>query len=268
MYEVYIDLIFLMNLIPEYIIYAMTVRVLHYRVRRARIISGSVFTSIITCAMMVIPLIPYPIRLLITYIVGKGLILWLVFRIRRLQMFLKALLLSCGFTFIMGGLLEWLCHTPFFMDQKGLNIVIFLMISGISYLVLTELYRLWKWLVNQKDICPVQISYRGRLLQTIGFVDTGNLLREPISGKPVSILGKLQAEQLGYMELAENYRVIPYYSIGNPGGLLHGFMADRMLIEINGNTITVEKPMLGVCDAEVDRSRTYEMILSAKLINQ
>ena len=42
--------------------------------------------------------------------------------------------------------------------------------------------------VWKKNIFPVTLKYQGKLQQTYGFYDTGNLLMDPVKKQPVSII--------------------------------------------------------------------------------
>lgn len=268
MYEVYIDVIFLVNLLPEYIILSMVARVLKYRTGRIRIIAGSAVAIVVTCVLLVLPGVSYMLRLLFAHIVGRTLILWLVFRIRRIPVLIKAAILVYGFTFMMGGFLEWICQTPFFMGEKRINIPIFLALTGTTYIFGITIHQLWEYLyLQKKNICRVRLSYCSHVIEVNGLLDTGNLLKEPIGGKPVSILGLSYATELNYRGVEENFRAIPYYSVGNPGGILHGFTADEMQIETEDGTFVIRNPMIGVCETEVSEKGKYGLIINPKLIN-
>ena len=269
MYDVYIDVVFLVNLVPEYIIFSMTLFFLKYRMGKLRLITGSLISSGVTCILLVIPGIPYVFKLILSHLLGKTLVLGVIFRIRRLHRLIKAMILVSGFTFLMGGFLEWICQTPFFVGERQLNVPAFLLISGVAYVVLTSLFRLFRWMGTKEDhLFQVQIKYLGYQTEVCGLWDTGNQLTEPISGKPVSILEKKYAEELCYQETPQNYRVIPYYSIGNPSGILHGFTADEMRIEQNGRVVIISSPIIGVSENEVSKQGKYGLIMSPKLINE
>ncbi len=269
MYEIYIDVVFLVNLLPEYIILSLLARTLHYRTSTVRIIGGSMLSSLLTCILCLLPDMPYIIRFVIAYLLGKTFILWLVFRIRRLHVLLKAMLLVYGFTLLMGGFLEWICQTPFFVGERQIDITAFILLTGTAYALGMALQWLWKYLRGRTNrICRVEILYLDNKIEVNGLYDTGNLLTEPISGSPVSILGQEQAQHLDYCQRSENYRVIPYYSVGNPGGILHGFTADEMRIETDMGMMVVQKPVIGVCKEKISKNGVYGLIIHPKLMNQ
>lgn len=81
---------------------------------------------------------------------------------------------------------------------------------------------------------PVELHYTGRTLQLTALVDSGNTLRDPITGSPVLVVGANVAMQLLGLtkkQLQEplaslkdvgipGLRLVPYRSVGKEGGML------------------------------------------------
>lgn len=81
---------------------------------------------------------------------------------------------------------------------------------------------------------PVELSYRGKSLRLTALHDTGNTLRDPVTGKPVLVVGAEVAQQLLGLTQQQlrspvsavtdaslpGLRLIPYRAVGQPGGLL------------------------------------------------
>jgi hypothetical protein len=81
-------------------------------------------------------------------------------------------------------------------------------------------------------------------------VDSGNSLVEPISGKPVCVVGKKVYETLWGGE-TEGFRVIPYHSIGKSRGVLPGYLLPRLEIELEGLERVFENVYIAVSDGEI-----------------
>ena len=90
--------------------------------------------------------------------------------------------------------------------------------------------------VGGREYVPLQISQDGRTVNLIALKDTGNTLRDPVTGEPVLVIsGQIAARLTGLTEeqlrhpletLAaqplSGLRLIPYHSIGNGGSFLLG----------------------------------------------
>ena len=82
-------------------------------------------------------------------------------------------------------------------------------------------------------------------LHLTGFIDSGNLLREPLSRKPVAVV---KAEIMGKLlkaapDAACRYTAIPYSAVGTEKGIMDGYRADAMVI----GGMTIRNPVLAVC---------------------
>ena len=88
--------------------------------------------------------------------------------------------------------------------------------------------------IGQREYVPVELCWAGRKVRVIALRDTGNTLRDPISGEQVLVAGAdvaqellgLTGEQLCHpLELLASgqipgMRLIPYCAVGQPGSLL------------------------------------------------
>ena len=102
---------------------------------------------------------------------------------------------------------------------------------------------------GQQQYVPVTICHGGKRISVTALVDTGNTLRDPISGQPVLVVEGAVAEKLlsiSSVELARpietlamgkapGMRLISYTAVGQPAGMLLSFRPDS--VEICGKTV-------------------------------
>lgn len=88
--------------------------------------------------------------------------------------------------------------------------------------------------VGGREYIPLKITYEGRYASLLALKDTGNTLRDPVTGEQVLVIAPeiagrltgLSAEQLRHpletlaLRPIPGLRLIPYHSIGNAGGFL------------------------------------------------
>lgn len=86
--------------------------------------------------------------------------------------------------------------------------------------------------VGGKEYIPITVTDGDRSISVIALKDTGNGLRDPISGEQVIVLGPEAAEKLlnltgeelrnplDTVQKIPGLRLIPYCAVGQPGGLL------------------------------------------------
>ena len=127
------------------------------------------------------------------------------------------------------------------------------------------------------------LTYHGKRVQGTGFLDTGNMLVEPISGAGVSIVTKELFQKLLTKEekielsniLREGMinnrgtlllRYIPYHSVGESQGMLPGILVDEMEIRLpDGKRIRKEREWLGICDKYLSNSAGFDILFYGEI---
>lgn len=99
---------------------------------------------------------------------------------------------------------------------------------------------------GSRKFVPIVIRHGNRRLHLTALLDTGNTLRDPITGTPVIVTGAFAAQKLldltaddltkplETMQRLSNrgLRLVPYHAVGQPSGMLLGLRADA--VEIGG----------------------------------
>lgn len=125
---------------------------------------------------------------------------------------------------------------------------------------------------GQQRYVPVSITHRGKTVSLMALVDTGNSLRDPISGSMVLIAdadSALRLLGLSRQELAHpmetmtarrelHLRLIPYHAVGQPGSMLLAMRAD--CLEIGG-----KKEEMLVAFAPQRIGKTYQALTGGAL---
>lgn len=113
--------------------------------------------------------------------------------------------------------------------------------GGVCFLCLVG----FRGRVSQQKYIPVTIRYGANRVSLTALVDTGNTLRDPVSGRPVLVVDAavaarllpLSREQLAHpvetlaTAKLQGLRLIPYSAVGQSAGLLLGIRADSVEVE-------------------------------------
>lgn len=183
------------------------------------------------------------------------------FREKTLKSFGTDVLLSYGLTMLLGGLLgfgmETLGQWKYFPIWA---------IGGFGVCTL-----LFYGLLRQREARQIYeillISNRKKFSLT-GFLDTGNLLTDPMVQQPVHIIQEsVLKETLEKEGLLVRY--IPYHSLGQEQGLLPVVTLKAMYVKGMGEkgeeSLTyIERPVFGLAKEKLFESRNYQVILNAK----
>lgn len=99
--------------------------------------------------------------------------------------------------------------------------------------------------VGKKKFATVHMSWKGKEKVLTALYDTGNTLRDPISGETVLVVGadiagdllKLSPQQLKHpietvaSGVLSGLRLVPYRAVGRPDGMLLAIRMDEMVID-------------------------------------
>ncbi len=163
------------------------------------------------------------------------------------------------------------------------NMIILVCGAGLSYLSVILLRYIIK---SNTYYHSVNIMRSNKSVNTVGLVDTGNSLIEPISRKPV-IIAELRAikellpkdfamlytsegkcslmdavASINDEQFRKSIRIIPFNSIGNENGVMLGFVADK--VDIDGNSI--KKPIVAIYKNDLCKNGLYNTLLSPRHI--
>lgn len=122
---------------------------------------------------------------------------------------------------------------------------------------------------GQKEYVPIELNWNGRKMSLVALRDTGNTLRDPVTGEPVLVAGAdvaqkllgLTAYQLAHPveTLASGgvpgIRLIPYHAVGQPGGLM-------VALRFHGAKIgnTYRDPLVAFAPEVLARGEVYQML--------
>ncbi|MEG1848433.1 MAG: sigma-E processing peptidase SpoIIGA [Lachnospiraceae bacterium] len=270
-YEVYIDSLFVMNLMLNLMLLSLVNKGMKCTATHSSLLLGGAIGAFGECLLIVLTQIPLWVRLCLAYGVVSVVMAKVGLRIRiqnykRLCQSVAALYLgACLF----GGILTFLENQMVYaVGNIRVKIVGVLFGAYLSYCCLAKIISKCKAREQERKrmLCTVHIYVGEQTCELKALVDTGNGLYEPISGVPVSII---EANALKQGEIKQEqcpFRVIPYHSIGEAHGILSAIQVDRIEIQREGSTLVCEKAILGIYKGILSSTHQYQMILHPKLL--
>ena len=284
--KLYLDVLFLVNFVVGFFVLLMTSFLLNLHTKWWRIILGSVFGTVTLLFLLFMGVLFHPWKSLLIYIgisleaniicfgLKKGLLCkWL------LSTTIMVLIGSCmnyirysfGLTVLV--LFKWmLC---FFVAE----VVIIILFLSIKF-----------YKAGSCRIYTVNFIHHGGKVCKKLYLDTGNMLRDPLFGKPVIVLSDevvkscftLEENRLlgdyfnmgifNYIGLHSNemqkkycFHEIPYQSVGNTNGKLLCFLMDE--VEITELKITLYKQPVAIAPPGLFKGKTYQGLLHPNCIS-
>ena len=267
-YELYADRLFFINFIMNLYLLLLVNEGMFRTATRKRLILGA---AIGACCYFLPFLCPGPLwlRMIPGFLTGSSLMLTVTFPIKTFAGYWRTMRALFLYSVCLGGTI--LLLQRMFPGMRK-NMVGIWSVPSLGIL----LFPLMRGLLGGKrkngPWCQVTLVGKGSKMKVNAMVDTGNSLREPISGFPVSIVDQsivygIWGEEPGW------YRAIPYHSIGKKRGILRGYLLPEMRIEVNGVEKVCSNSYLAVCQEYLTEERDdtgapIKMILHPDLLGK
>lgn len=274
---IYIDVLIVLNGFINYLMLLCNMKLLKLNTTRLRLLLGASAGSLISLKIF-LPTIPQWSDLIIR-IISIFLIVICSYKFTTLNEIIKASLCFLLISFIYSGFMICVIlfvNPPQLIYENGvayyeidfLNIVL---LSAGGFFIISIVEKLFKRKLNCNYLFYTEIFTNGKSVKGRGFVDTGNTLKDPFSGKEIIVASLNAVSSVTPSEIRDylhnkntnkisRIRLIPITTLTGTG-LLPVFIADRISIK-NGNRqiektdipIAVSKDKL--CNGE------FEFILS------
>ncbi len=280
MYEIYLDVVFMANLCMDYVLLRLVGSFLKCPVSRLRSLAGAAIGAIMACLFFYLP----TDSLFPSSILFQGLTVILMVKagcnVKSGSMLVKAMVTLYLAAFLCGGFWDAVSA------GSGGGLKTFLLLAGLCYLLFTCISIGCDYVqIRRRSIYPVRLGYKGKVISLYGFYDTGNLLADPLSGKPVSILAPESLKELlpeGVWEQLKHFQektgelgntalpglaphFLPYRSVENEGMLLAVTLED-LCIHTPGEVVHVSKPTVAIALGPSTLGGEYQMILNSRLL--
>ncbi len=250
---VYIDLFFLINTCMDLLCFFISCRLLSTRFQTLRCLIASAIGGIYACASLFFPF-GGVLKLLCDLLSCALISAVAIFKKRQLKNLICFSLVYAAVSILLGGFMTVLFS--FFnrlelsslfgqeSSQDGMSVWLFALLAAISAVISLFGCKFFKRRSTRRE-CRLEIFFCGKRTQLSGLCDSGNLLREPISGKACIIIDQKSASDIFAPDLISflsgeaspaiigrlslRIRPIPTKSIHGEQ-LLYGIQADRAVI--------------------------------------
>lgn len=257
-YELYIDVFFLINFMMDYIVLSFARRMLKCPATHGRICIGAAVGAFTTCVIMILPGMNTFLKFILFHMVSNILMIQTGLKIGWNKTFLRAYVLLYISAFIIGGVME---HLYQYLRVGSL----FFALAVAGYYISLGIWNLMTYLAERNvRRLRVRLSKDGREYETGALIDTGNRLRDPATGKPVSIISAKTAVKLGISIPPEEGRYISYQSVGKPDGVMPAVILDAMQVE-KKPPVFIERPVVAICEEDITAD-DYEMLMNPDLL--
>jgi len=270
---IYLDVLFGINFLMDLIVIYIVNKICKFAATFLQILLSATLGAVWS---VIVTLSPDSLNLLLlicTYVLISFLMVKICALKSRIKEVIKGVVVLYGVTFVLSGCIHMLYYYTYagvFIRSVIMRDEDLLAFIVISLVLLRLIYiRYMRAKVYDSKKCRVCIVVGDKQIELRGFIDTGNVLKDPYSGKPVSVACKQYfSELLGEINDYETvkYHLVPFRSLGCESGLLEVITAEVMYIYRDKKEIKIAGALIGLTDMELSSDREYEMLINPEII--
>lgn len=289
----YIDIIFLSNIIMNYIILFATGLIVVKKVKHTRIILSSIIGAIYSIMLYITNLKIYENQI-IKFILSIVMV-YIAFIPKDTRKMIKDIIIFYLTSFCFGGAAYYLLYNVSPGQIKTINGILLgsyplkiAILGGIlGFFIINIAFKVVKNKIDKTSIIyDIEIVYQEKQVELKVLLDTGNLLVEPITKLPVVIVDSEKLKQildLSSLEIMANAniekidlleenlklrcRVLPFSSVGKNNGIMIGFKPDYVKIYDDEGKI-IKDVIIGVCNNRFNKNKYYSGLIGLDFLNR
>ena len=293
---IYIDVVFLENLVMNSIILVASGIILKKKMKWIRIILASSLGAIYTIIGYISVLEIY--SNLILKVILSILIIYIAFNPQTVKQLWKDILIFYLTSFVFGGVAfaliyvvkpqDILMKNGLFLGTYPLKTV--LLAAIVAFIIIIAAFAIVKTKFSKKDMfCDVEVELNNKIIKTRAMIDTGNLLKEPITNTPVIVLEHTLLYECVPKEILDNLesilggelvkipeevrnehisklKLIPFASLGKQNGMLVGIKADSLKIIQDDQEKENKNVIVGIYNKSLTKRGEYRALVGMDLI--
>ena len=293
---IYIDVVFLENLVMNSIILIASGIILKKKLKWIRILLASSLGAIYTIIGYISVLEIY--SNLVLKVILSILIIYIAFNPQTVKQLWKDILIFYLTSFVFGGVAfaliyvvkpqEILMKNGLFLGTYPLKTV--LLAAIVAFIVIIAAFAIVKTKFSKKDMfCDVEVELNNKKIKTRAMIDTGNLLKEPITNTPVIVLEHTLLYECVPKEILDNLesilggelvkipeeirneyisrlKLIPFASLGKQNGMLVGIKADSLKIVQDEQETESKNVIVGIYNKSLTKRGEYRALIGIDLL--
>lgn len=294
---IYIDVVFLENLLMNSIILVASGIILKKKIKWIRTILASSLGAIYTIIGYISVLEIY--SNLILKVILSILIIYIAFNPQTVKQLWKELLIFYLTSFVFGGVafaLIYVVKPQNILMKNGLFLGTYplktvLLAAIVAFIIIIAAFAIVKTKFSKKDMfCDVEVELNNKIIKTKAMIDTGNLLKEPITNTPVIVLEHTLLYECVPKEILDNLesilggelvkipeevrneyisklKLIPFASLGKQNGMLVGIKADSLKIIQDDQEKENKNVIIGIYNKSLTKRDEYRALIGMDLVS-
>lgn len=289
----YIDIIFVENIIMNYIILFATGLIIKKDTKHLKLFVSSIIGATYAIMSYISGLEIYTNQ--ITKFLLSIVMIYIAYNPNNIKKMFKDIVIFYLTSFCFGGAAYYLLYyiSPQQIKNIGGTLIgsypmkIAILGGILGFFILNIAFNVIKNKVDKTSIFyDIEVFYKEKSVKVKMLLDTGNLLVEPITSFPVIIIEKEKMKEIlsqkdleiigkglvnNFDGLSEDLklrcRIIPFSSIGKNNGMIIGMKPDYIKIYDDENVKIIKKVIIGIYDKKISRNNKYSGLIGLELLN-
>lgn len=293
---IYIDIVIIENLIMNYIILCATGIVSKNKISHLRLIMASLLGAIYSVVAYMKILEIY--SNIVLKILLSVIIVYIAYNPQTVKKLWKTLVMFYLVSFVFGGVafsLIYIIKPQDIIMKNGLflgtyplkTIILGAIVAFAIIIIAVKIIR--KKFTTKDMICDIEIMLNNKKINTKALIDTGNMLKEPITNTPVVVVEKILLYECIPKEILNNInqiiggdlekipqqiqsqyisklKLIPFSSLGKQNGMLLGIKVQQIKIIKESEEITKENIIVGIYQQSLTKNGEYQALMGMEFI--
>lgn len=221
--------------------------------------------ALLECGLLLLPMKSVGIKVGAGFFGGSLLTLYMLFNPKTWEAFFRIMLSTYVIAVVLGGSLLGIYRCIPQIQKGG-----FILIPLLS-LFMQLIFGFYEAYDDKRKgkLLEVEIHFfDGKIKRARGFLDTGNGLVEPVSKEPVSIIWVKDLGEYKNSLRKNDFRIIPFCSVGEEKGLMEGFFLKKLVIHTKEEEYVRNHAMLGITREKISSKQDYEIIIHPDMMKK
>ena len=296
---IYLDVVLIENLIMNYIILFATGYILKIKLNHIRLIISALLGGIysILAYMEVLEIYTnFFMKILLSVVM-----VYLAYNAKNIKLLLKQITIFYLTSFVFGGCsfaLLYFVKPQDILMKNGTYIGTYplkiALLGGIVGFTITVIaFKTVKYRLSKNDMfCEIKIFFGQKSINAKAMIDTGNLLKDPITRMPVIVIEKDILYEIIPYKILDNlekiiggeisneiyeeevikyiskFRVIPFTSLGKENGMLLGLKVKKVIVEMDFNEEEIKDVIIGIYNKKLSKKNKYNALIGLDIIER
>lgn len=257
---IYIDSIFLINVIMDFLLLSLTGKTLKKTATFLRRLAGSVIGAAGYCLVLCLMDITMLVKTVFIMIPSMLLMIKTGCQTKSIKELFYAGGYFFTYAFLIGGFMLFVSKETPLLKVVGEGMLRIIITGFIGFFICLEGIRRYRK-KSGNHFCKITLCGDEKPICIYGLMDTGNGLTDPVSNRPVAILEEEIWKQMEKAKRPEKFKIIPYHSIGKNSGILESYEVEKIEIEQEMGKKELTNVLIAVFHGKLSVKGDYQMIL-------